>query len=209
MFLTSASIHRPVTVTVIFIAVSLLGIFAFTNLGVNLLPNVNLPHLIVQTSFQNAMPEEVEKQITEPLESAVGTVTGVKKVTSVSKEGVSVISVDFVWGTDMKYALLSLREKLDNMSFALPKEAGRPTIIRSDPSSSPIMTLVLSYKNESLLTGLKTVDVRGEKKEARSEKFSDESNNSLLTLHPSSINPHPSSIIKYPASNIQYPVSSI
>lgn len=106
MQLILVSIHRPITITVIFIAVSLLGIFAFSNLGVNLLPNVNLPHLIVQTTFPNAMPEEVEKQITEPLESAVGTVTGVKKVTSVSKEGVSVISVYFVWGTDIKFALL-------------------------------------------------------------------------------------------------------
>ena len=153
MSLSSTSIRRPITITVIFIAVSLLGIFAFSNLGVNLLPNVNLPHLMVQTTYPNAMPEEVEKQITEPLESAVGTVTGVKKVTSVSKEGVSVISVDFVWGTDMKYALLSLREKLDNMSFALPKEAGRPTIIRSDPSAAPILTLVLTTKQLKMENG--------------------------------------------------------
>ncbi len=102
---------------------------------------------MVQTTFPNATPEEVEKQITEPLESAVIAVAGVKKITSVSKEGISVISLDFVWGTDMKFALLSLREKLDNMSFALPREAGRPTIIRSDPSSSPIMTLVLALSS--------------------------------------------------------------
>jgi hydrophobic/amphiphilic exporter-1 (mainly G- bacteria), HAE1 family len=147
--LTSISIHRPITISVFFIAITLLGIFAFTRLGVDLLPNVNIPHLMIQTTYSNATPEEVEKQITEPLESAVGTVTGVKKVTSVSKEGVSVISVDFIWGTDMKFALLSLREKLDNMSFALPKEAGRPTIIRSDPSSSPIMTLVLAPSHQT------------------------------------------------------------
>jgi len=146
--ISSTSIRRPITVTVIFIAITLLGIFSFFNIGIDLLPNINIPHLIVQTTYSNASPEEVEKQITEPLESAVATVTGVKKVTSVSKEGVSVISVDFVWGTDMKFALLSLREKLDNMSFALPRETGRPTIIRSDPSSSPIMTLVLAYRGE-------------------------------------------------------------
>ncbi len=157
MSISSTSIHRPITITVIFIAIALLGIFSFFNLGIDLLPNVNIPHLIVQTTYANASPEEVEKQITEPLESAVATVTGVKKVTSVSKEGVSVISVDFVWGTDMKFALLSLREKLDNMSFALPREVGRPTIIRSDPSSSPIMTLVLSYRG----------DVKGERENSQ------------------------------------------
>jgi HAE1 family hydrophobic/amphiphilic exporter-1 len=138
------SIRRPVTVSMFFIGIAFLGLFAFTQLGIDLLPNINIPHLLVQTTFPNATPEEVEKQITEPLESAIGTVTGVKKVVSVSKEGISVISADFVWGTDMKYALLSLREKLDNMSFALPREAGRPTIIRSDPSASPIITLVLA-----------------------------------------------------------------
>lgn len=142
-----------------FIGIAFLGLFAFTQLGIDLLPNINIPHLLVQTTFPNATPEEVEKQITEPLESAIGTVTGVKKVVSVSKEGISVISADFVWGTDMKYALLSLREKLDNMSFALPREAGRPTIIRSDPSASPIITLVLapsrSIKNTSTESSIK------------------------------------------------------
>jgi HAE1 family hydrophobic/amphiphilic exporter-1 len=161
-----------------FIGIALMGIFAFSQLGIDLLPNVNIPHLIVQTTFPNATPEEVEKQITEPLESAVGTVTGIKKIVSVSKEGISVISAEFVWGTDMKYALLSLREKLDNMSFALPREAGRPTIIRSDPSASPIMTLVLAP--------------------ARSKK------NSTL---PNS-NTNPESSIQHPASSIKYPASS-
>jgi HAE1 family hydrophobic/amphiphilic exporter-1 len=176
--ISSTSIRRPITITVIFIAVALLGIFSFFNLGIDLLPNVNIPHLIVQTTYANASPEEVEKQITEPLESAVATVTGVKKVTSVSKEGVSVISVDFVWGTDMKFALLSLREKLDNMSFALPREVGRPTIIRSDPSSSPIMTLVLSYRGEVVKEKGKSKKEKGEN-ETADEQLAE----SLYTLH--------------------------
>jgi len=82
--ISSTSIRRPITVTVIFIGIALLGIFPFFNIGIDLLPNINIPHLIVQTTYPNSSPEEVEKQITEPLESAVATVTGVKKVTSVS-----------------------------------------------------------------------------------------------------------------------------
>ena len=84
MSISSTSIRRPITVTVIFIGIALLGIFPFFNIGIDLLPNINIPHLIVQTTYPNSSPEEVEKQITEPLESAVATVTGVKKVTSVS-----------------------------------------------------------------------------------------------------------------------------
>src|SRR5690606_4028787 len=141
MSLPSVSIKRPVAIAMFYIAVALIGIYSFSRIGVDLLPNVNIPHLLVQTTYSNASPEEIEKLITEPLESAAGTVPGIKNVTSVSKEGISVISLDFTWGTNMDFALLSLREKLDNVRFLLPREAGRPTIIRSDPSASPIMTL--------------------------------------------------------------------
>jgi HAE1 family hydrophobic/amphiphilic exporter-1 len=130
----------------LFTGLALLGIFAYSNIGVDLLPNISIPHLIIQTNYPNTNPEEVEKQITEPLETAISTVTGVTKIKSVSKEGISIISVQFHWGTDMKFALISLREKLDNVSMLLPIESERPVIIRSDPNASPIMNLLFSYK---------------------------------------------------------------
>lgn len=123
----------------------MLGIFAFSKLGVDLLPNVALPHLMVQTTYKNATPEEIEKLVTEPLESAVGTIPGVKDIKSVSKEGISIISIDFLWGTEIDKTILTLREKLDNIRFALPRDAGRPSIIRANPSSTPILSLVVSY----------------------------------------------------------------
>ncbi len=146
MPLTSTSIKRPVTVAMFYIAIALIGIYAFSKIGVDLLPNINIPHLLIQTTYPEASPEEIEKLVTEPLESATRTVTGVRNITSVSKEGISVISVNFIWGTDMNFVLLSLREKLDNVRFILPREAGRPTIIRVDPAATPIMTLSLSSK---------------------------------------------------------------
>lgn len=139
-----------------YIGIALLGIYAFSRLGVDLLPNVNMPHLMVQTNYPNRTPEEVELQVTEPLESQIGTVAGVKKIKSVSKEGISVISVDFDWGTDMKYAFLSMREKLDNNR--LGEDVGRPIIIKSDPTSSPIMTLVLTTKKDVIDTTNKYID---------------------------------------------------
>ncbi len=149
MAIASISIKRPVTVAMFYIAVALIGIYAFSKMGVDLLPNINIPHLLIQTTYPNASPEEIEKLITEPLESTARTVTGIKNITSVSKEGISVISVNFAWGTDMNFALLSLREKLDNVRFILPREAGRPTIIRVDPAATPIMTLSLSTSSLS------------------------------------------------------------
>lgn len=141
-----------------YIGIALLGIYAFSRLGVDLLPNVNMPHLMVQTSYPNATPEEVELQVTERLESQIGTVAGVKRIKSVSKEGISVISVDFDWGADMKYAFLSMREKLDNIS--LGNDVGRPIIIKSDPTSSPIMTLVLTSKKDKMDTTSKYIDAK-------------------------------------------------
>ncbi len=145
MSLPSLSIKRPVTITMFYIGIAILGIYVFSLMGVDLLPNINIPHLIVQTEYKNSTPEEVENLITEPLESAVGSVSGVKKIVSVSKEDMSVVSVDFNWGTDMKEAVLSLREKLDNMRFSLPREAGRPSIVHADPSAAPIITVALSF----------------------------------------------------------------
>ncbi len=145
-----------------FLGIAFLGIFAFSNIGVDLLPSINLPHLLVQTTYPNASPEEIEKLVTEPLEAAIGTVTGVKKITSVSKEGVSIISVDFLWGSNMDLTVLSLREKLDNIRFALPREAGRPTIVRADPSASPVVSLVLAYRREYQVSSIKKVEFRSE-----------------------------------------------
>jgi hydrophobic/amphiphilic exporter-1 (mainly G- bacteria), HAE1 family len=155
--LASVSIKKPVAISMFYIGVALLGIYSFTRLGVDLLPNINMPHLMVQTSYPNATPEEVELQVTERLEAQIGTVPGVKKIKSVSKEGMSVISVDFDWGTDMKYAFLSMREKLDNASFT-NTEIGRPVIVKSDPTSSPIMTLVLTMKSEKKDSTQKYID---------------------------------------------------
>jgi HAE1 family hydrophobic/amphiphilic exporter-1 len=179
-----------------FIGIALLGIFAFSQLGIDLLPNVNLPHLIVQTTYPNASPEEVEKLVTEPLESAVGTVPGVKKITSVSKEGISVISVDFIWGSNMDISLLSLREKLDNIRFVLPEDVGRPIIIRADPSASPIISLELTFKRQN-------TEYRIQNTEGRSQEKKDKTQNSYKRK-PATGSNKPAPGTEHPALNIQY-----
>jgi HAE1 family hydrophobic/amphiphilic exporter-1 len=98
------------SIVMLFIGITFLGVFAFTKLGIDLLPNVNLPHLMIQTSYPNSNPVAIEKLVTELLEFTIGTVTGVKKISSVSKEGLSIRSVDFLLGTDMDLSLLSQRK---------------------------------------------------------------------------------------------------
>ncbi len=144
MSLSSLSTSRPVTVLMFYLGVVMLGLIAFFNLSVDFLPPIKIPKLTVQTSYPNTSPEEVERRVTQPVEAALATVTGAKRVSSISREGQSVVTVEFYWGTEMDFALLEVREKLDQMRGALPREAGRPTILRVDPSTEPIMTIVLS-----------------------------------------------------------------
>lgn len=148
MSLPSLSIHRPVTVLMFFLGVVFLGIIAFRNLPVDFLPTIKIPRLTVQTTYPNVSPEEIENTVTQPIEAALATVTGAKKVSSVSREGLSVVTVEFYWGTNMDFAMLDAREKLDQLRAALPRDAGRPTILKVDPSTEPIMTIAVSEGRE-------------------------------------------------------------
>lgn len=150
MSLSALSIRRPITTMMFYVGLVLLGVIAFQNLAVDFLPPIKIPKLTVQTSYPNVSPEEVENAVTQPLEAVLGTVTGVKKVSSVSREGLSIITAEFYWGTNIDFAMLEVREKLDQIRASLPREAGRPTILRVDPSSEPIMTVTVSEEQGSV-----------------------------------------------------------
>lgn len=146
MNLPQISLRRPVTVLMFYLGIVLLGMIAFREIPVDFLPPMQIPRLTVQTSYPNTSPSEVEDNITEPIESGIGTVAGVKKVLSVSREGLSLVTVEFYWGTDMDFAVLNVREKLDQLRPTLPQDASRPTILRIDPSTEPVMKVVLSTR---------------------------------------------------------------
>jgi len=133
-----------------FLAIVLLGFVSLRELSVDLLPDISFPHLSVVTEYPGVAPEEIETLITTPLEAAVSTVPGLRRVESISKEGFSYMTLEFSWGTDMDFAMLHTRERLDNARFNLPDDAGRPTIISLDPQSKPIMILAISGKRSLL-----------------------------------------------------------
>jgi len=141
MFLSEISVRRPVATAMFFVAILILGVISLMRLPVDLLPNVAYPKLTIKTTYTNIPPIEVEKLLTVRIEQAVGTVPRVRRLTSVSKEGVSLVTTEFLWGTNMDIAALNIREKLDRLRWSLPREAGRPTILRLDPRSLPVMTL--------------------------------------------------------------------
>ena len=138
------SINRPITVLMFYLLIIITGVISFLRLPIDFLPEVGYPQLTVITIYENSSPREVETLISQPIEEVVSTLKGVRKVTSVSRNDVSIVTIKFNWGTTISYASLSLREKLDNISYSLPKGAERPNIAHLDPSEEPIMYISLT-----------------------------------------------------------------
>lgn len=144
MKLFEFAVKRPVAVTMIFMVVLLLGSVSLSKLGLDLFPELDLPMLVVQTTYTGAGPSEVESQITRPLEGAVGTVNGIKNISSYSSRGSSLIIAEFAWGSDLNYATNQIRDRIDIYSAMLPGDATKPMIIKMDPTMMPIIQILLS-----------------------------------------------------------------
>lgn len=142
MKIVDLSLRRRVTVSMCAVALVLFGSVAFTRLPINLLPDVSYPTLTVETRFPGAAPAEVESLVSRPVEEAAGVVAGVKKITSVSKPGLSQVTLEFDWGRNMDFAALDVRQKLDLLPLA--REAEKPVILRFDPANDPIVRIYLT-----------------------------------------------------------------
>lgn len=143
MKLVESSVKRPVGVTMIVLAILALGFVSFRGLNIDLYPEIDLPVAVVATNYDNAAPQEVEKLVSEPIESAISTVEGIDTVQSQSQLGSSLVLMFFKSGTDLDNALLKVRENVDQVSGVLPEDAGDPSILRFDPQQTPVITLGL------------------------------------------------------------------
>jgi hydrophobic/amphiphilic exporter-1 (mainly G- bacteria), HAE1 family len=139
--LSNLSVRRPVAVSMFFLAVILLGVISYTRLPIDLLPDVSYPRLVVYTAMPQTSSIEVERLVTERVEAQVASAPGLERITSVSRDGVSLVTLRFGWGANMDFAMLNVRERLDQVRQSLPVTATRPQILRVDPDSEPIMTL--------------------------------------------------------------------
>jgi hydrophobic/amphiphilic exporter-1 (mainly G- bacteria), HAE1 family len=144
MSVASLSVNRPVTVLMIFLGVILLGLISWAKLPQELFPSITYPQITVVTSYENAAPEEIESLITKIVEEAVGTVNNVKRISSVSKEGSSLVMVEFNWGTNMDFAALNVREKVDLIKERLPREAKDPVVMKYNPFDLPVANLAVT-----------------------------------------------------------------
>lgn len=128
------------------LAVAAFGFVGYQRLSLELFPDIAYPSLTVQTDFPDTAPQEVEYLVTRPVEEAVGVLRGLQTIHSVSRPGVSEVTLEFDWKTDMDLMSMEVREKLDRL--ILPEETEDPIVLRYDPSLDPIMRLALSGPGE-------------------------------------------------------------
>ena len=121
------SVKKPFVVFVGVVMLLVLGYVSFTKMTTDFLPHMNLPYMIVVTTYPGASPEKVETEISSPLENTVGTVNGVKNVTSTSSENSSVITLEFEDGTNMDAAMVKVSSAANQTE--LPETAGKPIIM--------------------------------------------------------------------------------
>jgi HAE1 family hydrophobic/amphiphilic exporter-1 len=151
MKLAQFSVNRPVTTVMIFIAGIVLGLVSLLSLGIDLIPDFEIPAVSVMTAYEGAGPEEIETLITEPLEDALSTISGVDEVISLSKEGLSAITLRFKWGQHIDEIINDIRDKIDQAKVIMPEEADEPAVIKFDIAMSPILIIAItaqeSYPN--------------------------------------------------------------
>ena len=144
MDITKMSIKKPIALLMVVCIVILLGMVSLMNLPIDLMPNMNIPYIIVMTNYSGAGPREVESMVTIPLERAISTVQNVKLVQSQSSEGSSIVLVEFADGTDLNFASLDLRERIDMVKGMLPDGTGTPTVMKLDLNSMPIASVTVT-----------------------------------------------------------------
>jgi hydrophobic/amphiphilic exporter-1 (mainly G- bacteria), HAE1 family len=140
------AVRRRVTVVMTALAIAAFGIVGYKRLPLELFPDIAYPSLTVQTDFPDTAPQEVENLVTRPVEEAVGVLRGLKSIHSVSRPGVSEVTLEFDWDSDMDMLSMEVREKLDRL--ILPQETEHPIVLRFDPSLDPVMRIALSGNGE-------------------------------------------------------------
>ncbi len=136
------AVRRRVSVVMAALAVVAFGLVGYHRLALELFPDISYPSLTVQTEFPDTAPQEVENLVTRPVEEAVGVLRGLQTVHSVSRSGMSEVTLEFEWGSDMDLLSMEVREKLDRL--ILPEDSLDPVVLRFDPSLDPILRLALS-----------------------------------------------------------------
>ena len=144
MWITKTSIQNPVFATMVMVALMVLGMFSYASLGVEKMPDVEIPALFIEVRYPGASSEAVENDITKPIENAVNTVSGVKRMLSSSFEGRSGTFIEFNLTVNMDHAVQEVRDRIAQVRVGFPRDAKEPFIARQNENSQPVASLVLT-----------------------------------------------------------------
>lgn len=147
--LPKIAVNRPITFMMISIILIGFGLYGLNNLRLNLYPDVSFPTITVYTTFEGVAPEDIEALITRPVEEQVGSISGVRRVRSLSSQGASVVKLNFNWGTDLFIAETEVRKRLDMIRRTLPDEVEQPIVFSYDPNDEPVLVLALTSDTRS------------------------------------------------------------
>jgi HAE1 family hydrophobic/amphiphilic exporter-1 len=149
VFLADLCIKRPVFATVLILSVVVLGLFSYRDLGLDAFPRVEFPTITVTTTLEGATPEEVESQITKPIEEVVNTISGIDELRSTTKEGISQVFVTFVLEKPVDIAANEVRDKVATILDDFPPGTNPPVIEKLDPDATPILAIVVSGRRSA------------------------------------------------------------
>lgn len=147
--LSKLAVDRPVTFFMISLILIGFGLYGLNNLRLNLYPDVSFPTITVYTTYEGVAPEDIEALITRQIEEQVGSISGVRRVRSLSSQGASVVKLNFDWGTDLFVAETEVRKRLDMIRRGLPDDVDQPIVFSYDPNDEPVVVLTLTSQNRS------------------------------------------------------------
>ena len=148
--MSKLSVKKPFTVLVMIVIMIVLGVVSIIRMQLDLLPHISLPYVIVITTYPGESPESVEETISKPLEQALGTISGVKNVYSISNENYGIVELEFVSGTDLDSVMVKIYTQIDTVRAGWPDEVGIPSIMEISTDMLANQYLAVSYEGMSI-----------------------------------------------------------
>src|SRR5262247_1835636 len=142
--LAEICVRRPVFATMLIMTLMVLGVFSYNRLTVERFPRVEFPTITVTTRLPGAAPQEVETEITDKIEEAVNTISGIDELRSTSSEGVSIVMIAFLLDKDSDVAAQEVRDKVNSVLPQLPRTIQQPRVDKFDPDASPVLSIALT-----------------------------------------------------------------
>lgn len=149
MSVTKTSVKRPLTIIMVFLVVLMFGGIGYSKMPANLMPDIEIPVALVMTQWLGAGPEDIDDQISEPIEKSLSSISNVKTTMSKSSEGISMVVAQFEYGTDVDEKLNDIRSKIDTVKMSLPDDVDTPSILKMDMNAQPIAQVVVNGDGNS------------------------------------------------------------